>query len=124
MVELALDLVRAAQDQHEAIVGGHFRERYARDTAGVSITKGYSPASLCLALFDCASHTERSMVPVPPHAGVRRGEGEVIIKPRYTVALSMIAGAPLGGAVIQGLHAQAKPPAYVITHTEITDQAA
>ena len=46
------------------------------------------------------------------------------MKTRYTVALSLIAGAALGGAAIQGLHAQAKPPAYVITHTEITDQAA
>jgi uncharacterized protein (DUF1330 family) len=42
----------------------------------------------------------------------------------YTVALSMIAGAALGGAAIQGLHAQAKPPAYIITETEILDQAA
>jgi uncharacterized protein (DUF1330 family) len=46
------------------------------------------------------------------------------MKTRYTVALSMIAGAALGGAAIQGLHAQAKPPAYVITHTEVIDQAA
>jgi uncharacterized protein (DUF1330 family) len=46
------------------------------------------------------------------------------MKTRYTVALSMIAGAALGGAAIQGLHAQAKPPAYVITHTEVADQAA
>jgi hypothetical protein len=36
----------------------------------------------------------------------------------------MIAGAALGGAAIQGPHAQAKPPAYVITHTEVTDEAA
>ena len=46
------------------------------------------------------------------------------MKTRYTVVLSMIAGAALGGAAIQGLHAQAKPPAYVITHTEVIDQAA
>jgi uncharacterized protein (DUF1330 family) len=46
------------------------------------------------------------------------------MKTRYTVVLSMIAGAALGGAAIQGLHAQAKPPAYVITHSEIIDQAA
>ena len=46
------------------------------------------------------------------------------MKTRYAVALSMIAGAALGGAAIQGLHAQAKPPAYVITHTEVIDQAA
>ena len=46
------------------------------------------------------------------------------MKTHYTIALSLLAGAALGGAAIQGLHAQAKPPAYVITHTEITDQAA
>ena len=46
------------------------------------------------------------------------------MKTRYTVALSMIAGVALGGAAIHGLHAQAKPPAYVITHTEIINQAA
>ena len=46
------------------------------------------------------------------------------MKTQYTVVLSMIAGAALGGAAIQGLHAQAKPPAYVITHTEVIDQAA
>jgi len=28
---------------------------------------------------------------------------------RYTVALSMLAGAVLGAAAIEGLHAQAKP---------------
>lgn len=31
------------------------------------------------------------------------------MKTQYTVALSMIAGAALGAAAIQGLHAQAKP---------------
>ena len=46
------------------------------------------------------------------------------MKTRYTVALSMIAGAALCGAAIQGLHAQAKPLAYVITEVEILDQAA
>jgi uncharacterized protein (DUF1330 family) len=50
------------------------------------------------------------------------GEWEDIMKTRYTVALSMIAGAALGGAAIQGLHAQAKPPAYlVIEINKITD---
>jgi uncharacterized protein (DUF1330 family) len=45
------------------------------------------------------------------------------MKTRYTVALSMIAGAALGGAAIQGLHAQAKPKAYLITETEVLDRA-
>jgi hypothetical protein len=31
------------------------------------------------------------------------------MKTRYTVALSMLAGATLGAAAVQGLHAQAKP---------------
>ena len=36
----------------------------------------------------------------------------------------MIAGAALGGAAIQGLHAQAKPKAYLVTESEILDRAA
>ena len=36
------------------------------------------------------------------------------MKTRYTVILSMIAGAAVGAAAIQGLHAQAKPPTYVV----------
>ena len=60
-----------------------FRERYARDTAGVSIAKGYSPVSLCLALFDCASHTERSMISTPRML-VFGGEWEGIMKTQYT----------------------------------------
>jgi uncharacterized protein (DUF1330 family) len=56
--------------------------------------------------------------------GVFGGELEDIMRTRYTVALSMIAGAALGGAAIQGLHAQAKPKAYQITELEIIDNAA
>jgi uncharacterized protein (DUF1330 family) len=43
------------------------------------------------------------------------------MKTRYTVALSMIAGAALCGAAIQGLHAQAKLKAYTIGEIEVTD---
>ena len=43
------------------------------------------------------------------------------MKTRYTVALSMIAGAALGGAAIQGLHAQAKLKAYSIAELEVID---
>jgi uncharacterized protein (DUF1330 family) len=46
------------------------------------------------------------------------------MKTRYTVVLSMIAGAALGGAAIQGLHAQAKPKAYQVTELEVIDEAA
>ena len=46
------------------------------------------------------------------------------MKTRYTVALSMIAGAGLGAAAIQGLHAQATPKALLVTESEILDRAA
>ena len=44
------------------------------------------------------------------------------MKTRYTVALAMLAGVGIGGAAIQGLHAQAKPPAIVVVDIgDITD---
>jgi uncharacterized protein (DUF1330 family) len=46
------------------------------------------------------------------------------MKTRYTVVLSMIAGAAVGAAAIQGLHAQAKPKAYLVTEIEVIDAAA
>jgi uncharacterized protein (DUF1330 family) len=46
------------------------------------------------------------------------------MKTRYAVALSMIAGAALGGAAIQGLHAQAKLKAYSVGEIEVTDASA
>ena len=46
------------------------------------------------------------------------------MKTRYTVALSMIAGAALGGAAIQGLYAQAKPPVYYIAEIDVTNPEA
>ncbi|MGA8494460.1 MAG: DUF1330 domain-containing protein [Xanthobacteraceae bacterium] len=46
------------------------------------------------------------------------------MKTRMTVALSMLAGATLGVAVIQGLHAQAKPKAYTVIEVEVIDEAA
>ena len=40
------------------------------------------------------------------------------MKARYILAIAMLAGASLGGAAIQGLHAQAKPPVYYIAEIE------
>jgi uncharacterized protein (DUF1330 family) len=40
------------------------------------------------------------------------------------IALAVVAGAVLGAAAVQGLHAQAKPKAYVVTETEAIDAAA
>ena len=43
---------------------------------------------------------------------------------KYKVALGVVAGAMLGAAAVQGLHAQSKPKAYLVTETEVTDAAA
>jgi uncharacterized protein (DUF1330 family) len=43
------------------------------------------------------------------------------MKTRYTVALSMLAGASLGAAAIQGIHAQVKPPVYYIAEIDVTN---
>ena len=37
----------------------------------------------------------------------------------YKLALAMIVGAGLGGAAMQGLHAQAKPPVYYIGENDV-----
>jgi uncharacterized protein (DUF1330 family) len=46
------------------------------------------------------------------------------MKPNYKIAVAMLAGGALGALAVQGLHAQAKPPAYVITEVDIIDEAA
>jgi uncharacterized protein (DUF1330 family) len=44
------------------------------------------------------------------------------MKAQWTVTLSMLAGVALGAAAIQTLHAQAKPPVYMIAINEISNQ--
>jgi uncharacterized protein (DUF1330 family) len=46
------------------------------------------------------------------------------MKTRYTVALSMIAGAIFGAVAIQGLHAQAKSRVFFISESEVLDRSA
>lgn len=46
------------------------------------------------------------------------------MKTRYVVTLSMLAGAALGVAAIQGLHAQAKPPVYLVAEIDVTNPEA
>ena len=43
---------------------------------------------------------------------------------KFKFALAVVAGAALGAAAMQGLHAQAKPKAYTVTETEVIDAAA
>jgi uncharacterized protein (DUF1330 family) len=47
------------------------------------------------------------------------------MKTNYKLAFALIAGIAIGGGAIQGLHAQAKPPAYVVIPIlKINDAAA
>jgi uncharacterized protein (DUF1330 family) len=43
---------------------------------------------------------------------------------KYNIALSLLAGAALGAAAVQVLHAEAKPKAYLVTETELLDSTA
>lgn len=44
------------------------------------------------------------------------------MKTRSTVALSVLAGIAVGAAAVQGLHAQAKPPAYAVVEIDVTNE--
>lgn len=48
--------------------------------------------------------------------------GDDFMKTNYKLALTLLAGIALGGAAIQGLHAQARPPAYIVADLNVTDQ--
>jgi uncharacterized protein (DUF1330 family) len=43
------------------------------------------------------------------------------MKTRCTVALSVLAGVADGAAAVQALHAQAKPPVYVVAEIDVTN---
>jgi uncharacterized protein (DUF1330 family) len=42
-----------------------------------------------------------------------------IMKTRFVVLVSVVAGVALGGAAVQVLHAQAKPPAFVVGEIDV-----
>jgi uncharacterized protein (DUF1330 family) len=41
---------------------------------------------------------------------------------RYTVALAMVAGGVIGGLAVEGIHAQARPPAYYIAEIDVSNE--
>ena len=45
------------------------------------------------------------------------------MKTKYKLALTLLSGVAIGAVAVQGLHAQAKPPVYIVNELEITDQA-
>ena len=43
------------------------------------------------------------------------------MKTRYTVAMAMLAGAAIGATAVNGLHAQAKAPVYIVTEIDVSN---
>jgi uncharacterized protein (DUF1330 family) len=74
-----------------------------------------------LGLFqDAVSVVEGNKATCYDRAALSRLRGkEHTLKTRYTVALSVVAGVALGAAVVQALHAQAKPSAYVVAEIDV-----
>jgi uncharacterized protein (DUF1330 family) len=46
------------------------------------------------------------------------------MNPKYKIAVAIAAGAALGAAAVEGLHAQAKPKAYMVTELQVIDPEA
>jgi uncharacterized protein (DUF1330 family) len=44
------------------------------------------------------------------------------MKSHYALALALLSGIGIGAIAVQGIHAQAKPPAYAIAEIEVTNQ--
>jgi uncharacterized protein (DUF1330 family) len=44
------------------------------------------------------------------------------VKTHYIIASALLAGATLGAAIVETLHAQARPPAYLIADVTVTDE--
>jgi uncharacterized protein (DUF1330 family) len=43
------------------------------------------------------------------------------MKTKYTVALTLLAGVAIGGLAVHGLHAQSKPPVYLVAEIEVSN---
>jgi uncharacterized protein (DUF1330 family) len=46
------------------------------------------------------------------------------VNSKFKIALAVAAGAALGAAAVQGLHAQTKPKAYLVSESEVLDATA
>jgi uncharacterized protein (DUF1330 family) len=49
-------------------------------------------------------------------------QGSNLMKTCYAVTLAALAGVGIGGLAVQGIHAQAKPPAYHIVEIDVTNE--
>src|SRR5205807_2062104 len=54
----------------------------------------------------------------------RQVHWEEVMKPRYTMGLTLLTGIAIGALAVQGLHAQSKPPIYVVAEIDVSNQDA
>src|SRR5262249_33105039 len=59
-----------------------------------------------------------------PKPQARAHRETTVTDQRITLGIALLAGAALGAAGVQGLHAQAKPPIYYVAEIEITNPEA
>src|SRR6476660_994946 len=55
---------------------------------------------------------------LPVSTKVKKGQ---FMHSNYGLAIALVAGAAIGGAAIQTLHAQAKPPAFAVVEIDVTN---
>jgi hypothetical protein len=55
-------------------------------------------------------------------SGSNTSQKEGIMNRHITLGLAVVAGAAVGAAAVQSLHAQAKPVAYVVSEITVTNQ--
>ena len=59
-----------------------------------------------------------------PLVGSTTGNRERVMKQYVGLGLAMLAGTVIGAAAVSGLHAQAKPPVYLVTEIDVTNPEA
>jgi hypothetical protein len=47
-----------------------------------------------------------------------------LMKPDHKIVFALIVGAVTGGAIVQALHAESKPPAYVVGEVDVANHDA
>jgi len=65
---------------------------------------------------------ENGIADNPPVGRERETIGSISMKTHHAVALAMVAGILIGGLVVQGIHAQARPPAYYVAEIDVANE--
>jgi uncharacterized protein (DUF1330 family) len=65
---------------------------------------------------------KRTVSQITHQWGARETIGSISMKTHHAVALAMVAGILIGGLVVQGIHAQARPPAYYVAEIDVANE--